>query len=118
MDLQPLIQRIKKHPEYNRVGMILCHQGVVRKTTREGRKVSGLRVRVDPQKLNTAVQEHKRLPGIVEILVEIDEGKDLAVGEDVMLLVVAGDIRENVIAALSKVLDRIKSEIDKIQFYD
>jgi molybdopterin synthase catalytic subunit len=43
----------------------------------------------------------------------------LAVGEDVMLLVVAGDVRENVIAVLRDTLDAIKSEVTrKTEYFD
>ena len=103
MDLMRLINTIKHHPEYDRVGMILCHNGVVRETSRDGRSVTGLRIRVDHEKL---------------ILVEIAADRDLAVGEDVMLLVVAGDIRENVIMTLTDTLNAIKSQVtEKIQFF-
>lgn len=111
MDPSILIQKIKQHPEYHKVGMILCHNGVVRETSRDGRPVSGLKVSVDHDKLEQVILEHKKIPGIIEILVEISENRPLTVGEDVMCLVVAGDIRENVISALSRVLDVIKTTV-------
>ena len=118
MKLTDLIDAIKKHPNYERVGMILCHNGVVRRTSRDGRNVSGLRITVDHKKLKQIIETNKKKPGIIDIQVEIMENKDLAVGEDVMFLVVAGDIRENVIAALKDTLDTIKSSVtEKIQFY-
>ena len=118
MDVTTLVDQIKQHPEYDRVGMILCHNGVVRKTSRDGRIVSGLRIRVDHAKLKSVVDAHKARPGIVEILVDIAEGRDLEVGDDVMFLVVAGDIRENVISALTDTLNAIKSSVtEKIQFF-
>jgi len=118
MEIMNLIDRIKQHPDYHRAGMILCHNGVVRETSREGRKVSGLRIRVDHERLKQVIDTHKTRPGIIEILVEIAEDKDLSVGDDVMLLVVAGDIRENVISALKDTLDAIKSSVtEKVQFF-
>jgi molybdopterin synthase catalytic subunit len=118
MDLNTLVAQIKRHPEFARVGMVLCHQGVVRGTARDGRPVSGLRVAVDPARLARVVTENKQRPGIVEILVHIEADRDLAVGDDVMLLVVAGDIRENVIAVLSDTLDAIKTEVThKTQYF-
>jgi molybdopterin synthase catalytic subunit len=104
-----MLEQIKKHSDFHRAGMILCHNGIVRGTSRDGRKVSGLRVVVDHQKLNHIIDHNKKLPGILEILVHIYEDKDLRVGEDVMYLVVAGDFRENVIFALQKTLNEIKS---------
>jgi molybdopterin synthase catalytic subunit len=111
MNIEKLIERIKHQPDYHRVGMILAHNGVVRGTSRDGRPVRGLRVTVDREKLATVIATHKSRPGIIEILVEIASERDLAVGDDVMLLVVAGDIRENVITALHDTLDAIKSGV-------
>ena len=47
MDINVLVDNIKRLPDYDKVGMILCHNGVVRGTSRDGRKVNGLRVAVD-----------------------------------------------------------------------
>jgi len=111
MGLEQLIQEIKKRPDYPTAGMILCHNGVVRNTSRDGRAVTGLRVRVDHARLKQIIEKGKRQAGIIEILVEIQENKHLSVGEDVMYLVVAGDIRENVIRALETTLNAIKTTV-------
>ena len=113
MHINKLINSIKTHADFDQVGMILCHNGVVRETSRDGRNVSGLRVTVDHQKLDHIVNEQKKKPGIVDIKVEIAENRDLVVGDDVMFLAVAGDIRENVIAVLSETLNLIKSTVTK-----
>jgi len=113
MNLIPFIETIKRHPHYNRVGMILCHNGVVRGTSRDGRRVSGLNITVDYEQLHRVIEKHKKRPGIIEILVKLAEDKKLSVGDDVMLLVVAGDIRENVIKVLSEAIDDIKSTVIK-----
>jgi molybdopterin synthase catalytic subunit len=113
-----MIDSIKKHPDYHRAGMILCHNGVVRDTSRDGRKVSGLTISVDHEKLRQVVETYKKKPGIVEILVEVAENKKLAVGDDVMFLVVAGDIRENVITILNDTLNAIKTTVtQKTEFF-
>ena len=118
MNIQQLIDRIKAHPEAAKIGMILCHNGIVRGTSRDGRSVSGLTVSVDEDKLASVLETHRRMPGIVDIQVEIVAGRPLAVGDDVMAIVVGGDIRENVIAALSGALNAIKSEVTvKKQFF-
>lgn len=113
MNIVQMIESIKKHPEYDKAGMILCHNGVVRATSRDGRKVAGLRIVVDHDKLEQVISEHKQRPGIVEILVHINENRDLSLGDDVMYLVVAGDIRENVISTLNDTLNAIKSQLTK-----
>lgn len=119
MKLEHLIERVKQHPDYHRAGMILAHNGVVRQTSRDGREVTGLRVAVDRKKLEGIVARNKKTPGIVEILVEIFADQDLTVGDDVMFLVVAGDIRETVITTLKETLDEIKSTVtQKTEFYN
>ena len=111
MDINSLIASIKNNPKYNEVGMILCHNGVVRGTSRDGRAVKGLKVAVDHHKLEQIVSEQKKVAGILDIKVEIAANRDLVVGDDVMLLVVAGDIRENVIKVLTDSLNLIKSTV-------
>lgn len=118
MNIQTLVDKVKNHPDYDKVGMILCHNGVVRGASRDGRPVSGLKVSVDHERLAGVIEEHKARPGVVDMLVEIAEGRDLSVGDDVMLLVVAGDIRENVIGALTDALNAIKSTVTgKTEFF-
>ncbi len=51
MDLNKMLTQIKSHPHISRAGMILCHNGVVRATSRDGRSVTGLAVEVDHQRL-------------------------------------------------------------------
>lgn len=113
MNITNLIEQVKRHPDFSRAGMVLCHNGVVRETSRAGQPVSGLRITVDYDRLKTILDEQRRRPGIVDIQVEIVENKDLTVGDDVMGLVVAGDIRENVIAVLADTLDQIKKTVTR-----
>ena len=119
MSINSFLDQIKNHPDYSKAGMILCHNGVVRGTSRDGRTVSGLTVSVDHDKLKQVITENKKRDGIVEILVEINDGRDLVVGDDVMYLVVAGDIRENVISTLTDTLNAIKTTVtSKTEFFD
>jgi molybdopterin synthase catalytic subunit len=118
MNITSMLEEIKKHPDYPKAGMILCHNGVVRATTREGEAVTGLSIVVDHVRLAQIVEQQKLTPGIVEILVHIEEKKPLAVGDDVMFLLVAGDIRDTVIKTLTDTLNLIKSDAtEKTQFF-
>ena len=118
MELSRMVAAVKRHPDYNRVGMLLCHNGVVRATSRDGRPVNGLRVSVDRKRLVEVLGVYRQRPGIVDIQVEIAGDRDLGVGDDVMLLVVAGDIRENVIRTLEAVLNDIKATVTrKTEFF-
>ena len=113
MNIAKMLDEIKTHPDFEKVGMILCHNGVVRATTRDGRKVKGLKVSVDHAKLEQILIEQSQKSGIVDIQVNIVENKNLAVGDDIMHLIVAGDIRENVISVLRETLDAIKTKVTK-----
>ncbi|MGD9183198.1 MAG: molybdenum cofactor biosynthesis protein MoaE [Desulfobacterales bacterium] len=118
MNNAKLLDEIKRHPDFEKVGMILCHNGVVRATARDGRKVKGLKVAVDHAKLEQIIMEQSQKPGIVDIQVNIVENKNLAVGEDIMHLIVAGDIRENVISVLKDTLEAIKTSVtDKTEYF-
>ncbi len=118
MNLTDLITVVKKHPDFDQAGMVLCHNGVVRATSRDGRRVSGLRVKVDRQRLTAVIEAARRRPGVVDVQVEIAADRDLSVGDDVMVLVVAGDVRENVIAALEVTLNAITTTVtSKTEFF-
>jgi len=118
VNLIQMVDTIKKHPDYHRAGMILCHNGIVRGTSRDGRQVSGLTISVDHEKLQQVIERYKQQPGIIDILVEIADNRHLSVGDDVMLLVVAGDVRENVISVLNDTLNAIKTSVtNKTEFF-
>lgn len=111
MDISKAIAELKKEPGFaEHVGMILVHNGVVRGWSRtDGAPVTAVEVRVDPAKIEAIRQDIEARPGIFRVLVEAREGV-LQVGDDVLFLVVAGDIREHVKPALAELLDRIKAE--------
>ena len=114
MNLNTLVEKAKKHPDFHKVGMILCHNGVVRASSRDGRPVSEVTVRVDRGRLETILAEIKAMTGIVEVLAHVNEGT-LKVGEDVMYVVVAGDFRENVFDAMIAAVNRIKADVTSKQ---
>ena len=118
MELNPILKNIKRRADFDNVGMVLCHNGVVRSTSRDGRRVTGLRVAVDNEKLTRLIKTQSAKPGIVDIQVQIAENQNLKVGDDVMLLVVAGDIREHVIPVLQETIEAIKTTITrKTEFF-
>ncbi len=111
MDISKTIAELKKDPAFaENVGMVLVHNGVVRAWSRKDRQgVSSITIRVDRERLEQLRQEYERKPGIYRVVVEAREG-DLAPGDDVLFIIVAGDIREHVKPVLSELLDRIKAE--------
>ncbi len=110
IDLTAMINKIKNNPRYPEAGMIVCHNGVVRGTSRNGQPVSAIEISVDRNRLKDVLAGYKQMPGIVDIMVEITEGP-LKVGEDIMAVVVAGDIRENVFPVLQEMVDTIKRDV-------
>ena len=107
MDINRMIQTVKKHPDYPKMGMIASHLGVVRETSLDGRKVTGIEIGLDRNIIDSIVSEIKKMPGIIEVLIEVGEGT-LKVGDEIMAVAVGGDIREHVFPALASVVDRIK----------
>jgi len=95
------------------VGMVLIHNGIVRGWSRKDRSsVEYVDVSPDNEKTETLRQEFEKKPGIYKIAVEAKSGR-LKPGDDLLFIIVAGDIRENVKPVLSELLDRIKSEAIK-----
>jgi len=111
MDLTKTLAELKKDPGFaENVGMTLIHNGTVRGWSRKGHKeVKAIRVRHNYDKIESIRKELEQNEGIYRIITEAFEG-DFKPGDDVMYLIVAGDIRENVKATLAELLDRIKSE--------
>ena len=112
MTLQEIVDAIKKRPDFDRVGMVACHNGVVRATSRDGRNVRGLEIEVDRDRLETILLEMNGREGIIEVAVHLIEGYR-KVGEDVMFVAVAGDIREHVFPVLEQTVERIKKEVTR-----
>lgn len=109
MKLDEFISEFKKNPELKRAGMILFHNGIVRETSRDGRPVTGMTVTADLAILASILEKYRKKPGIVDVQAHINSETKLNVGDDVMYLAVAGDIRENVLKTLEECLNEIKS---------
>ena len=109
MNLNKIIQNLKEHPDYPKMGMIASHLGVVRGTSLKGGSVTGIEVIFNEDMIPNIVRDTERMPGIVKVIVELNDG-NLNVGDEIMAVVVGGDTREHVFPALMKAVDRIKSE--------
>jgi len=111
MDISQTIAEMKKRPDFNeKVGMILIHNGTVRGWSRNDRQqVTALETRVDSEKIERLRQEYLEWPGIYDIIIEARSGR-FAPGDDLLFIIVAGDIRENIKPVLAVLLDRIKAE--------
>ena len=111
------LQEAKQHESAPRVGMYLSHNGVVRQSARArvrqgdeaAAPVTGMLFRYDQAKVDAAIAGTYQLPGIYYIRVWLNEG-ELTVGDDIMYVLIGGDIRPHVVEALQYLVGRIKSE--------
>jgi molybdopterin synthase catalytic subunit len=111
MDISQRIAEMKKQPGFqDGVGMILIHNGVVRNWSRKDKsQVTALEVTPDLDKIEAIRQEFLQRQGIFDIVIEA-HGGTFQPGDDLLFLIVAGDLRENIKPVLSELLDRVKSE--------
>lgn len=114
--IHDLIEEVKSNPRINKAGMILCHNGIVRGFSRDGKEVSKLSIKVDRRRLEEIVSGARKKPGIVDVKAHVNEG-ELNAGDDVMLVVIAGDVRDNTFPVLREVVNDIKkSVLEKEEF--
>ena len=98
-------------------GMFLVHNGVVRQTPKakvrqgidDGSMVKGMKFAYDAAKVDEAIAETYKMDGIFHVRVWLNEGQ-LELGDDIMYVLIGGDIRPHVIDALQFLVGKIKSE--------
>ncbi len=98
-------------------GMYLFHVGVVREDAKalvrenaaDSRPVKEMIFSADREKEELARKEALAMPGIFYAKVWLNEGK-LNVGDDIMMVLIGGDIRPHVIDALQFLVGKIKNE--------
>ena len=107
----------KAHESAPKIGMYLTHNGVVRESARakvrlgaqDTKPVTGMYFSYDREKVDAVIAETYNLEGIYYIKVWLNEG-ELSVGDDIMYVLIGGDIRPHVVDALQYLVGRIKSE--------
>lgn len=111
------LREAKAHPAALQEGMFLVHNGVVRQTPKaqvrqglnDGSLVKGMEFSYDAAKVDAAIAETYKLEGIFYIKVWLNEGQ-LTIGDDIMYVLIGGDIRPHVIDALQFLVGKIKNE--------
>jgi molybdopterin synthase catalytic subunit len=111
------LREAKAHASAPKIGMYLTHNGTVRRTAKakvrcgaeDTREVTGMRFSYDEAKVNSVIEDTKKLDGIYYIKVWLNEG-GLVTGDDIMYVLIGGDIRPRVVDALNYLVGRIKNE--------
>lgn len=111
MDITKALKDLKQEPGFTEnVGMVLVHNGVVRGWSRKDRQdVTAIEITPDRERMEEIRKEIEARDGIWRVVCHANEGH-MKPGDDVLFLIVAGDIRENVKPALADLLDRVKAE--------
>ena len=107
----------KRHESAPKIGMYLTHNGVVRQSARakvrqgaeDTKPVTGMYFAYDREKVDAVIADAYKMDGIYYIKVWLNEG-ELSMGDDIMYVLVGGDIRPHVVDALQYLVGRIKSE--------
>lgn len=111
------LKEAKQHESAPKIGMYLTHNGVVRQSARakvrEGaedtKPVTSMLFSYDQDKVDQVIRETYQREGIYYIKVWLNEG-ELQMGDDIMYVLIGGDIRPHVIDGLQYLVGRIKTE--------
>ena len=111
------LKEAKAHESAPKIGMYLTHNGTVRQTAkakvRSGeentKEVTGMFFSYDEEKVNAVVADTYKMDGIYYIRVWLNEGQ-LTMGDDIMYVLIGGDIRPRVVDALQYLVSRVKNE--------
>ena len=115
--LDAWLKEAKCHESAPKIGMYLTHNGVVRESARakvrcgpeDTLPVTGMFFSYEQEKVDAVIAETYKMDGIYYIRVWLNQG-ELAVGDDIMYVLIGGDIRPHVVDALQYLVGRIKNE--------
>ena len=110
------LREAKAHESAPKIGMYLTHNGIVRQSAKakvrygeDAKDVTGMIFSYDQEKVDAVLADARALEGIYYIRVWLNEG-ELKVGDDIMYVLIGGDIRPRVVDALHYIVGRIKNE--------
>ena len=115
--MEAWLAEAKRHESAPKIGMYLTHNGVVRQSARakvrlgaeDTKPVTGMYFAYDREKVDGVIADTYKMEGIYYIKVWLNEG-ELSLGDDIMYVLIGGDIRPHVVDALQYLVGRIKSE--------
>ena len=91
------LKEAKAHESAPKIGMYLTHNG------------TGMLFSYDEEKVNAIIADTYKMEGIYYIRTWLNEGR-LTTGDDIMYVLIGGDIRPRVVDALHYLVGRIKNE--------
>ena len=111
------LKEAKAHESAPKVGMYLVHNGTVRQTAKakvrygaeDTQNVTGMLFSYDREKVEAAIADTYKMDGIFYIKTWLNEG-ELQLGDDIMYVLIGGDIRPRIVDALQYLVGRIKNE--------
>ena len=111
------LQEAKAHPSAPQCGMYLTHNGTVRQSAKakvrygaeDTPDVTGMLFSYDAEKVSAIIADTYKMEGIYYVKVWLNEGR-LSLGDDIMYVLIGGDIRPRVVDALQSLVGRIKNE--------
>ena len=109
-DVDDWICDVKSQPGSAAIGMILGRQGIERGSSRSGEPLTGMSLSAGSTRFEEVLAEAGTWPGIFAVRGWVNEG-ELSVGDDIMWIVVAGDMREHVFEGLQRLASLIKTEV-------
>ncbi len=116
IDVSKWLSEAKKEAAAKECGMFLIHNGVVRVTSKaearqgiSGPAVCRMNFSYDVSGVDAAVGRALHMPGIKLVKVWLADGV-LSVGDDIMYVMVGGDIRPHVIECLNELVGEIKNK--------
>ena len=111
------LKEAKAHETAPLCGMYLTHNGTVRQTAKakvrygeeNTKEVTGMIFSYDEEKVNAVIADTYKMEGVYYIKVWLNEGQ-LQMGDDIMYVLIGGDIRPRVVDALQYLVSRVKNE--------
>ena len=120
------LKEAKAHESADKIGMYLTHNGIVRKSAKakvrlgeeNTKNVTGMLFSYDQEKVDAAIKETYEMEGIYYVKAWLNEG-ELTVGDDIMYVLIGGDIRPRVIDALQFLVGKLKNEcVEETEVYE
>ena len=116
----------KAHESAEKIGMYLTHNGIVRKSAKAkvrfgeetATPVRGMLFSYDREKVRNVIAQTYQLEGIYYVKAWLNEG-ELEVGDDIMYVLIGGDIRPHVVDALQFLVGKLKNDcIEEKEIYE